>query len=183
MVNFQRVVSGVTGREPGFTVNLNVVPGALRRAWTATGHWLATRAISSGMNVGVALRLGSLTQGREAWWYPGRDVWWHPSTEEEAETIAAQVFEQLRTAGVEWLDRMSDADTAIDELLNADLLLTVAVAPALLVERPGDERRSRAAVALSRWTPAPGTDERRLRDWLLAQLGEGSPRPTSKARP
>jgi hypothetical protein len=165
MVNFQRMNSGVTGREPSFTVNLNVVPGALRRVWAATGHSFGRSRIESAVNVGVAGRLGMLAPG-----YRGPDVWWHPNTEEEAEEIAAEVFEQLRTTGLDWLQRMSDPDTAIDELLDGDSLLAIDVAPAMLVERPGDGRRQRAAAILRKWNPAPGTENRVLRDWLLGQL-------------
>ena len=167
MVNFQRVNSGVTGREPGFTVNLNVVPSALRRAWASTGHSLGRNPIESAVNVGVWGRLGMLAAG-----YRGPDVWWHPSTEEEAEEIAAKVFEQLRTTGVDWLQRMSDPDKAIDELLDSESLLSIDVAPAMLVERPGDERRQRAAAILRTWNPAPGNENRVLRDWLLEQLAD-----------
>jgi hypothetical protein len=103
MVNFQRMNSGVTGREPSFTVNLNVVPGALRRAWAATGHSFGRIRLQSAVNVGVAGRLGILAPGHR-----GPDVWWHPSTEEEAEEIAAEVVEQLRTTGLDWLQRLSD---------------------------------------------------------------------------
>lgn len=169
IVNFQRMNSGVTGREPSFTVNLNVVPGALRRAWAATGHSFGRSRIETGFNVGVAGRLGMLAPG-----YRGPDVWWHPSTEEEAEEIAAEVFEQLRTAGLDWLHRMSDPDTAIDELLDSDSLLSIDVAPAMLVERPGDERRQRAADALRKWNPAPGHENRVLRDWLLETLADSA---------
>jgi len=79
LVNFQRVVSGVTGREPGFTVNLNVVHGALVRAWSATGHRSGKPPIASGVNVGVGTRLGFLMEGR--------DLWWHPGTDGEAEQV------------------------------------------------------------------------------------------------
>ena len=84
LVNFQRVVSGVTGREPGFTVNLNVVHGALLRAWEATGNLSGKLPIASGVSVGVATRLGFLMEGR--------DVWWHPGTDAEAEQVAGDVW-------------------------------------------------------------------------------------------
>jgi hypothetical protein len=169
LVNFQRMNSGVTGREPSFTVNLNAVPSALRRAWAATGHSFGRNPIDSAVNVGVWGRLGMLAAG-----YRGPDVWWHPSTEEEAEQVAAEVFEQLRTTGLDWLHRMSDPETAIDELLDGDSLLTVHVAAAMLVERPGDERRQPAAAILRRWSPAPGNENRVLRDWLMEQLTDAA---------
>lgn len=131
----------------------------------ATGHSFGRSRIESGFNVGVAGPLGMLAPN-----YRGPDVWWHPSTEEEAEEIAAEVFEQLRTTGLDFLHRLSDPNTAIDELLNGDSLLSPAVAPAMLVERPGDGRRQRAAAILRKWNPAPGNENRVLRDWLLGQL-------------
>jgi hypothetical protein len=162
LVNFQRVFSGVTGREPGFTVNLNVVHGALLRAWKATGHWSGRRPISSAVNVGVATRLGFLTEGR--------DVWWHPGTDAEAEQVAGDVSAHLRTTGMNWLDRLTDPTTAIDELLRVETRRDVDVAAALLAERPGDPRRQTAVRLLTKSDPMPDTDDRALRDWLVARL-------------
>jgi hypothetical protein len=162
LVNFQRVVLGVTGREPGFTVNLNVVHGALLRAWEATGHWSGKPPLASRVNVGVATRLGFLTEGR--------DVWWHPGTDAEAEQVAGEVSAQLTTTGMNWLDHMTDPSTAIDELLRGEIRRDIDVAAALLAERPGDARRHTAVRVLTRSDPAPDTDERALRDWLLERL-------------
>jgi hypothetical protein len=162
LVNFQRVVSGVTGREPGLTVNLNVVHGALRRAWEATGHRSGKPPIVSAVNVGVATRLGFLTEGR--------DVWWHPGTDAEAKQVAGDVSARLRTAGISWLERMTDPSTAIDELLRGEMRRDMDVAAALLAERPGDPRRQTAVRVLTKSDRAPDTDERALRDWLLACL-------------
>jgi len=93
LVNFQRVISGVTGREPGFTVNLNVVPGALRRAWAATGHSFGRRTIRSGFNVGVAARLSHLIHGRDVWWHPwcsgSSTRWWPLVRNERLDVLAA----------------------------------------------------------------------------------------------
>jgi Domain of unknown function (DUF4304) len=111
VVNFQRVVSGVTGREPSFVVNLDVVHGALRRAWAETGHWFGKRTIRTAGMVGAATRISA--PGGEVW----RDEWWHPGNEAEAEAAAGEAFEQLRTAGMSWLDHMSNPSNAIDELL------------------------------------------------------------------
>jgi len=69
-----------------------------------------------------------------------------------------------------WLDRMTDSSTAIDELLRGEMRRGIDVAAALLAERPGDPRRETAVRVLTKSDPAPDTDERALRDWLLERL-------------
>ncbi|MCA1706920.1 MAG: DUF4304 domain-containing protein [Actinobacteria bacterium] len=175
LVNLQKVVAGVTGREPGFTVNVNVVHGALRRAWQQTGHWQSTRPVRSGMDTGVATRLGEVAFGR--------DHWWHPSTEEEARAAAAEVIGLMESHGLPWLDRLSDPEAAIAWLLPQDgSFQLIEVAAALLVERPNDQRRAQAERALRRWSPRIGGEEKALLNWLMAQLA-GPPDPGGRSSP
>lgn len=179
LINFQRVISGVTGREPGFTVNLNVVHGALRRAWAASGHWRGRRPLRSGMDLGIADRLGSIAYGY--------DHWWHPADADEAADAATEVIEALQEGGLVWLDLWSDPTVAIERLLlGLTPVTTVELVAALLVDRPGDHRRRVVAEAVRRWRvrlrdwqeDVPGDaelidvdfDDGPLLDWLVSQL-------------
>ncbi len=164
VVNLQRVVSGVTGREPGFTVNLNVVHGALRRAWAATDYFLGRGPVSAGMNVGIATRLGQLVTGR--------DEWYHPNNETEAQEVAERVIEQLATTGIEWFDRMTDADLAIESHWSDGWLPSDELVAALLVERPGDPHRSTVRRRLERRRPIRVDSEDVLVAWLVERLAE-----------
>lgn len=162
-INFQRMNSGVTGREPSFTVNLSVVPGSLRRA--ATRAWGSIEAEEPGSftNGVVTTRLGHITSGR--------DVWWHPSTEAEAEATVAQVFEDVQNSGLHWLQRMSNPASLLEELLASDHVLdTDLILAALLVDSADDGRRDLVARSLRRWPTAAIPKTKLLKDWLLQQL-------------
>jgi hypothetical protein len=102
LVHFQRSISGVTGREPAFTVNLNVVPAALLREWAAKGDRRAEEPIRSGADLGYYKRLGNLAFGR--------DYWWTPSDEEEATAAAHEVGALMETVGMDWLGEPTDPD-------------------------------------------------------------------------
>ncbi len=163
LVNLQRVSAGMTGRVPGFTLNLNVVHGAVLRAWRATGYWMMSRPIRAAENVGVGERLGMLAFGY--------DRWWHPSDAKGATAVAREVLSLMETHGLPWLTRMNDPDTAIAALLPMDnLVWKLEVAAALLVERPGDPRRAVALQALRRWERRLDPSERPLCEWLVANL-------------
>jgi hypothetical protein len=104
LVNFQRSNSGVTGREPAFCVNLNVVAGSLRRAWKAADDWRAAqKPLRSGADVGVWERLGSLAYGTDRWWRPG----------DEAAAVAAadEVARLMESVGIPWLERTTQRVT------------------------------------------------------------------------
>ena len=103
LVNFQRVVSGVTGREPGFTVNLNVVSKRLRESWAANDDWRAKGPLRTGADIGVSQRLGALAYGE--------DRWWHPGNEDEASVVADEVATFMERFGLPWLERMTDEVT------------------------------------------------------------------------
>lgn len=95
LVHFQRSVSGATGREPGFTVNLNVVSEAMLRQWREAGDRRATEPIRSGADVGHWERLGQLAYGHDHWWTPSNDAEAHRDADEVAELVA--------TVGLDWL--------------------------------------------------------------------------------
>jgi hypothetical protein len=164
VVNFQRVVSGATGREPGFTINLNVVHGALRRAWAATDYFLGQGPVSTGMNVGIATRLGQLVAGR--------DEWYHPNNETDAERVTERVIEQLATTGIEWFDHVSDPDAAIESHWWDGHLPSEVLVAALLVERSGDPRRLTAKGRLEQRRPIRGESTDVLVAWLVERLAE-----------
>ena len=69
-----------------------------------------------------------------------------------------------------WLDRMTDPTTAIDELLRGEVRRDIEVVAALLAELPGDPRCEMAVRVLTKLDPMPDTHERALRDWLLERL-------------
>lgn len=168
LVHLQRINAGVTGREPGFTVNLNVVHGALRRAWAAVDHWQARHPVRGGMATGIAERLGSIAFGH--------DHWWHPSTAEEGHDAAQEVLTLLESHGLPWLDELTDPDRAVATLLSRPSGLTeLEVAAALLVERPEDSRRAEALTALRQWEQRIGGDDRRQLDWLVENLQTSNP--------
>jgi hypothetical protein len=103
LVNFQRANSGVTGREPGFTVNLNVVPAATRQACEAAGDRKANGPLRSGADVGVWTRLGTLAYGE--------DFWWRPPDEAAAKSAADEVADLMERVGLPWLARITDHST------------------------------------------------------------------------
>jgi hypothetical protein len=103
LVNFQRVVSGVTGREPGFTVNLNVVSKALREAWAAKDDWRAKTPLRSGADIGVSTRLGAIGVGE--------DRWWQPENENQASVVADEVVMLMERFGLPWLERVTEEVT------------------------------------------------------------------------
>lgn len=165
LVHLQKIVSGVTGREPGFTVNVNVVHGALRRAWEQTAHWQSRRPVRSGANIGIATRLGFLAFDR--------DHWWRPTSDEEAHAAATEVLDLFEAHTLPWFDRLSNPLDAIDWLLaQEDNFVRLEVAAALLVELPHDERRANAARALHRWSRRIRGEEKAFLDWLLSRLTE-----------
>lgn len=163
LVHLQKIVSGVTGREPGFTVNLNVVHGALRRAWQQADHWQSRRPVRSAVNTGIATRLGTLALGR--------DHWWRPTNDAEAHVAAAEVLDLFGAHALPWFDRLSHPEDAVDWLLaQDDNFVLLEVAAALLVELPHDKRRTEAQRALHRWSPRIGGAEKAFLDWLLSRL-------------
>lgn len=163
LVHLQRMNSGVTGREPSFTVNLNVVPGALRRAWAGAGHWKSDQRVRSAEDTGIATRLGSVALGR--------DHWWHPSDELGAHADAAEVVDLMRSHGLEWLELMSDPEVAITESLSQrGPLPPLQTAAAILAEHPHDSRRDEVAAVLRQWSARVEGDEKRLVDWLIGAL-------------
>jgi hypothetical protein len=149
LVHLQRINAGVTGREPGFTVNLNVVNGALRRAWRRTGDWRSVEPVRSGSDVGIATRLGQLAFGD--------DHWWRPSTDDEAHSTAVEVVDLMESYALPWFEHLSDPQRAIDWMLRrrANLLL-IQLGVALLVELDDAERRSEDESAVRRWAVAGG---------------------------
>jgi len=167
LVHLQKVVSGVTGREPGFTVNLNVVHGALRRMWQQTGHWRSGKPVRSAVDTGIATRLGTLAFAR--------DHWWRPTDDEEARGAAAEVLDLFEIHALPWFDRLSNPHDAIDWLLAQDgNFVLLEVAGALLAERPHDGRRANAERSLQSWSPRIGGEQRPVLDWLLGRLKEGN---------
>lgn len=167
LVHLQKIVSGVTGREPGFTVNLNVVHGALRRMWQQTGHWRSGKPVRSAVDTGIATRLGTLAFAR--------DHWWRPTDDEEARGAAAEVLDLFEIHALPWFDRLSNPHDAIDWLLAQDgNFVLLEVAGALLAERPHDGRRADAERALRSWSPRIGGEQRPVLDWLLGRLKEGN---------
>jgi hypothetical protein len=98
LVHFQRMVSGVTGMEPSFTVNLNVVSGNLWRAWAASGDWRAQGPLRSGADIGVHVRLGHLALGQ--------DYWWNPADEAEAVEVAETVADLVERFGLPWFEQV-----------------------------------------------------------------------------
>jgi hypothetical protein len=163
LVNLQRVNAGVTGRDPGFTVNLNVVHGAVLRAWRATDYWMIKGPVRSAENVGLAERLGALAFGY--------DHWWHPWSSEEASGAAGEVLALMDAHGLPWLDRMTDPDVAIAALLPLQRVLWhLEAAAALLVERPGDQRRADVLQGLRRWGSGVDPSDRALCEWLVTNL-------------
>jgi hypothetical protein len=98
LVHFQRMISGVTGREPSFTVNLNVVSGDLRRSWAASGDWRGRGPLRSGADVGVHVRLGQLAFGQ--------DYWWNPADDAEAVEVAETVGGLVERFGLPWFGQV-----------------------------------------------------------------------------
>ena len=95
LVHFQRVVSGVTGRTPGFCVNLNAVSAQFIRDRAAEGDERPAETIRSAVDVGAHERLGHLGFGY--------DHWWHPTNEAEAHAAADEVIALMQQRGLPWL--------------------------------------------------------------------------------
>ena len=163
LVSLQRINAGVTGREPSFTVNLNVVPGALRRAWAGAQHWKASQPVRSSGDTGIGTRLGQIALGR--------DHWWRPSDEREAHEDAIEVVRMMHSHGLPWLDLMTTPDIAIAESLgHGSVLWPLETAAALLSEHPDRARRHEVALALRPWSLRVEGDDKRLVDWLIGAL-------------
>lgn len=163
LVSLQRMNAGVTGREPSFTVNLNVVPGALRRAWAGAQHSKASEPVRSSGDTGIGTRLGQVALGR--------DHWWHPSDEREAHEDAVEVVRMMHSHGLPWLDLMTTPDIAIAASLgHGSVLWPLETAAALLAEHPDLAQRHEVALALRPWSPRVEGDDKRLVDWLIGVL-------------
>jgi hypothetical protein len=163
LVGIQRANCGVTGREPGFTVNLNVVHGALRRAWVETDHPKAHRPLRA-VNAGLWERL-----------YAGGspdDGWWHPCDEQEAHAAAVEVLALMHSDGLVWLERWSDPDVVVGAFQEDDLIQNrtrLVLVAALLAERSGVARRTRVSQMLESRATADAEDQR-LIEWLIRRL-------------
>lgn len=177
VVNLQRINAGVTGREPGFTVNLNLIHGPVRRALAEVQRTTGARpAVSFGYCMDT--RLGQIALGEDRWWRPSNTV--------EAGTAAQEVLELMGTYGLAWFERFTDPDAALADLLaRRRPLPPLVVAAALLVERPSDRRipqvEADLRAAAQRFATSAHPDDStpvgqasgetsRLVEWLIAHL-------------
>lgn len=144
LVHVQRSIAGVTGRDPGYTVNLAVLHGAVRRAQRAAG--LRDSGDPPRVDAGEAIheRLGIVAFGF--------DRWWHPSDDAGAEADANEAIDAFRDSGLPWLEEWTDPRVALDRLLSDRAHIPdFELAAALMLEEPPDPRRVRVVEALAAW--------------------------------